>query len=156
MGSGAKRKAIMEEQFVIEAQNVKKFTRGLQKPIVLLDDDDAQIRLVETCYKMSKRENQLICFSQPDEFLKYMNGVLDGVNKKPELVLLDINMPQKDGFEILESIRSYNEFSEVPIVIMFTASESLQDKTKSKKLGADGFFSKPTSFQDYISFFQNI
>lgn len=66
--------------------------------------------------------------------------------KKPEIILLDINLPGMNGFEILEYIRSQEKFRHVP-VIMFTSSENEQDIKKSYENGANAYLVKPDNLK---------
>ena len=74
----------------------------------------------------------------------------------PELVLLDINMPRKNGFDVLEIVRNSKELKEVPVIMMFTSSDSEVDKEKARALQANAFMSKPVGVKDYIRFFKSV
>ncbi len=145
----------MSGYFVIDVNNMQPFTRG-DGPIVVVDDDDALILLVKSCYRKSGRTNKLICITESDAFLSYVQDIREKKNEMPEVVLLDINMPKKSGFDILEEIRQIKDFEKVPVIVMFTASDSEADMEKAKKLLANAFFSKPNRIEDYIKFFQQI
>ena len=67
-------------------------------------------------------------------------------NKRPEIILLDINLPGMNGFEILEYIRSQEKFRHIP-VIMFTSSENEQDIKKSYENGANAYLVKPDNLK---------
>lgn len=145
----------MSDAFDIDLKAMKRFTHG-KGPIVIVDDDESQILLVKTCYKMSQRQNELICLLSGDEFLEYTDKVISGDKEMPEVVLLDINMPKKDGFEVLKKIRSIQSFKEIPVIIMFTTSSAERDKKKAIDLKANAFFSKPSRISDYVTFFASI
>jgi CheY-like chemotaxis protein len=142
-------------EFLIDLENVKPYVDG-KGPIVVVDDDEAQILLIETCYKKSKKENDLVCLRSGSEFLLYLEDVSSGKLRVPELVLLDINMPKISGFEVLEKVRSLNQFENVPIIMMLTTSESEKDKLKAQELKANAYFSKPYDAKSYIEFFKRI
>lgn len=73
-----------------------------------------------------------------------------GVDPKwPDLILLDLNMPRKNGFEAMREIRECN-FPSIPIVIL-TVSNNPQDKEQSYQLGAKAFISKPSDIQELIN-----
>lgn len=126
------------------------------RPVVVLDDDIFQISLVKECYSLSGRKNELICFSNSDEFLAYYTELEEGKKTMPELILLDINMPKLNGFDILNYLKKKVVFNDIPIIVMFTASDSEQDKDKARSMKADGYLSKPYSINDYIKFFKNL
>ena len=145
----------MNNNFVIDLGNIKKFTKGTG-PIVVVDDDEAQIVLIQHCYTKSQRKNELICIFGGDDFMHFLFKVDRGEIQMPEVVLVDINMPKKNGFDVLSEVRSIEKFKKVPIIIMFTASDLDSDKEKAQDLQANAFLSKPSSVQDYIKFFQEI
>lgn len=68
---------------------------------------------------------------------------------KPDLVLLDINMPRKNGHEMLKEVRQREEFRGLPIVI-FTSSEAQDDIRRSYELGANCFVTKPVDLDDMV------
>ena len=142
----------MANNFVLDLNHMESFTQG-DGPIVVVDDDPAQIIIFEECYEESGRKNELICVLGGDEFLTLAEEIRHKRKAMPELVLLDVNMPKKNGFEVLKAIRGAEELREMP-VIMFTSSDSEVDQERSRELRADGFMSKPTSVVDYVRFFK--
>ncbi len=145
----------MCDDFFINIENLKKFTSG-DGDIVLVDDDYSQITLVKACYEKSGRKNELICIDSSEDCIKYFSEVLEKKKPIPELLLLDINMPLKSGFDVLSEIKSKKQFQKNPVIIMFSSSENEADIVKSKKLHADAFFSKPINIAEYISFFKKV
>lgn len=65
-------------------------------------------------------------------------------NRAPDIVFLDLNMPHMNGFDFLQKFRSTSSFNNIPVII-YTTSDQLQDQKRAKELGAQGFFSKPSS-----------
>jgi two-component system, response regulator len=68
-------------------------------------------------------------------------------DSSPDLVLLDINMPLMDGFEVLKEIRMHERLSKIPVYVM-TTSRSESDRKLARELGASGFYSKGASSKD--------
>jgi DNA-binding response OmpR family regulator len=66
----------------------------------------------------------------------------------PELVLLDLNLPKRDGFEVLRRIRASKKYGNVPVIIM-TSSDSKADRNEGASLGA-GYFRKPPNYQEFM------
>ena len=81
---------------------------------------------------------------------------LSSDNEIPSVVLLDINMPDYDGFEILQKLRGMDRYDRVPIIVMATTSSSPQDREQSKNLGANAFWTKPNGIKGYIEFFRDL
>lgn len=73
----------------------------------------------------------------------------------PGLVLLDLKMPRKNGFEVLEWLRQKAHFKCIPVVI-FTASDSAKDARRALELGANSFLVKPTSYRDLIEYARGV
>lgn len=145
----------MSELFAITLHSVKSFFEG-DGPIVVVDDDESQLKIVKICYRKSKCSRELICILGGEGLLTLAQKIIKSEVKMPEVVLLDINMPRKNGFDILKEIRTLAEFKELPNVVMFTSSESEKDKDEAKRLKANGFVSKPSDVYEYINFFSAI
>ena len=68
----------------------------------------------------------------------------------PSLVLLDVNLPRADGFEVLSTLRSSTKCRNIPVIIM-TSSAALPDRTTATALRADAYFQKPTSYDAFLN-----
>ena len=66
----------------------------------------------------------------------------------PHILVLDLNLPKLDGFEVLERVRSSSKHNRIPVLIV-TSSDSPSDKAEAAKLGA-GYFRKPTSYEKFL------
>lgn len=140
---------------MIDLNSIQKVVHG-DGPICVVDDDEAQLLIIQKSYEVAGRQNKLLQFKNANLFIEYLEGVAAGTNAMPELVLLDIIMPGVDGFETLKIIRTNETFKKIPKIFMFTSSEREVDISKSLQLGATAFFSKPYKVIDYINFFKNI
>ncbi len=125
--------------------------RLVKNPVILVDDSADDIEIARQVYKLTKLENEFLVMREGDQLLSYLDGINLGVNKMPTLVLIDLNMPGKNGFEVLSQVRTKPEFKEFPKIIMFSHSNLKKDKEKSIALGANGFKSKPIELNDYIN-----
>lgn len=114
--------------------------------ILLVDDDAGDCRLVSESLKDSKRTSSLHVVNSGDEALAYLRKA--GRRARPDIVLLDINMPGKDGFATLREIRAEEELTDLPVV-MLTTSTAERDILESYRLHANCYVSKPTSFEDF-------
>lgn len=108
--------------------------------IYLVEDDDNIRKLV--CYALSKEEYEICGFALPSEFWKAYEKTV------PDLVMLDIMLPEEDGLSILKKLRSTNE--NIPI-IMLTAKDSEFDKVTGLDMGADDYISKPFGMTELVS-----
>ncbi len=143
------------ESFELNFENIQPL-RLNSGPIVVVDDDPAELVIIKKSYEKSKRTNPLICLNSGTELHKLLEKVQKNETPMPALVLLDINMPNKNGFDILEEIRRRPEFVNVPIIIMITSSDLKKDKEQALKLKANGFLTKATHLHEYIKFFREI
>ena len=87
---------------------------------------------------------------------EHLRMVEEGDLPMPARILLDLNMPEMDGFEVLERIRSRPRFMSEPPVIILTHSDDPADRLRSERAGADGYMTKPFQSAEYISFFDEM
>ena len=85
----------------------------------------------------------------PDDGIKAIEYLNEPASKKPCMVLLDLNMPQFDGFEFLQKIKSDSRFRKIPVVVL-TASDDDVDVSKSFELGAAGYIVKPDDYEQFV------
>ena len=114
--------------------------------ILLVDDDAGDCRLVSESLKDSKRTSHLRIVNSGDEALAYLRKA--GREARPDIVLLDINMPGKDGFATLKAIRAEDELTDLPVVMLTTSTDD-GDVLESYRLHANCFVSKPSGFEDF-------
>lgn len=110
--------------------------------IYLVEDDDNIRKLV--CYALSKEGFEVQGYSSPKEFWQGLDL------KLPELVLLDIMLPEEDGLSILNKLKSHAGTEHIP-VIMLTAKGSEFDKVTGLDMGADDYVAKPFGTMELIS-----
>ncbi len=108
--------------------------------IYLVEDDDNIRKLI--CYALTKEGYNAVGFSLPSKFYAEYR------NKKADLILLDIMLPEEDGLTILKKIRADDKF--IP-VIMLTAKDSEFDKVAGLDMGADDYISKPFGMTELVS-----
>ena len=116
------------------------------------DDDVDQLFILEKSFELSTRKNKLFCFDSPVKFLEEYRKS----KHLPSLILLDINMPEISGFDILKEIRYIDHCHPLPWIIMVSSSEDMRDIEFSSELLATGYFAKPADISDYIKFFNNL
>jgi CheY-like chemotaxis protein len=128
--------------------------------ILMADDDDDDYLLTQKALKESKLLNTLYRVKDGEELLEYLR--LEGryvdekaVWKRPGVILLDLNMPKKDGREALKEIKSDPNLRDIPIVV-FTTSKAEEDIYKSYQLGVNSFITKPVTFDGLIKVMQTL
>lgn len=118
--------------------------------ILLVEDNEADIRLTKEGIKEAKIRNHLHIARDGEEALNFLykrGDYQDAVT--PDLILLDLNLPKKDGREVLEDIKSDESLSLIPVVIL-TTSEAEKDIVKSYKLHANCYVSKPIGIDQFV------
>jgi CheY-like chemotaxis protein len=131
------------------------------QPILILmaDDDEDDILLTQKALKKGKLLNDLISVRDGEELLEYLQrrGEYSDASQSPRpgLILLDLNMPKKDGREALKEIKADPELREIPVVV-FTTSKAEEDIYRSYKLGVNSFITKPVTFDSLIEVMQTL
>lgn len=120
--------------------------------ILLVEDSLADQELVRRVMEHSKIRNELRVVEDGVEAMAYLKNE-DGYSDtsrfpKPDLVLLDINMPRMDGKQVLSEIRKDSNLKSVPVIIL-TTSTSEKDVFESYHLGANAYVSKPVDFEGF-------
>jgi CheY-like chemotaxis protein len=127
--------------------------------ILMADDDDDDYLLTQKALKQSKLLNTLVRVKDGEELLDYLNRRGDFTDTaacpRPGVILLDLNMPRKDGREALKEIKSDPELREIPVVV-FTTSKAEEDIYKSYQLGVNSFITKPVTFEGLIKVVQTL
>jgi DNA-binding response OmpR family regulator len=107
----------------------------MAKKILFIDDDLDTLRLVGA---MLQRQGYQIAVASSGE-----QGLVQAANESPDLVLVDVMMPEMDGYEVTRRLRSDPQTADIPI-LMFTAKTQLDDKVTGFESGADDYLTKPT------------
>lgn len=123
-------------------------------PIVLMADDDPDdYHLVRVAFKKSGIRVDLRRARDGEELMDYLLRQKEFAEtndtSRPRLILLDLNMPLKNGWEALSEIKKDPVVSGIPVVI-FSSSNDPQDVTACHQLGADGYISKPATFESLM------
>ena len=123
--------------------------------VILMADDDPDDRLLASdAIKESGLEGELRFVENGEELLDYLlhrgKFSIPGDAPRPALILLDLNMPRKDGREVLREIRAKPELRSIPVVV-FTTSRADIDVGKIYELGANSFISKPFQFDALVN-----
>jgi len=129
--------------------------KNQSKPIlILLADDDADDRLLAAeALEESHLNNELHCVEDGEElmdYLKHRGKYSDPASApRPGVILLDLNMPRKDGREALREIKSDPALRAIPVIVL-TTSRAEEDIYRTYDLGVNSFITKPVSFEGLI------
>lgn len=119
--------------------------------ILLVEDNEADIRLTQEVFSDSKVQNNLLVARNGVEALQCLRrqGKFHQ-SARPDLVLLDLNLPIKDGREVLAEIKSDPDLKSIPVVIL-TTSEAEQDILKTYSLHANCYITKPVDLHQFVT-----
>jgi chemotaxis family two-component system response regulator Rcp1 len=118
--------------------------------ILLVEDNAGDVRLTQEVLKSSKVRNNLIIASNGREALNCLRkqGKYAG-SARPDLILLDLNLPVMDGREVLEQIKADSDLKRIPVVIL-TTSKAEEDILKTYNLHANCYVTKPVDLDQFI------
>jgi CheY-like chemotaxis protein len=121
-------------------------------------DDDADDRLMaQEALEEARLANELHCVEDGEELLDYLyrRGKYTALHRErlPGLILLDLNMPRKDGREALKEIKADPTLRRIPVVVL-TTSEAEEDIVRTYDLGVNSFIVKPVAFDSLVRVMQ--
>ncbi len=131
-------------------------TIGKPIEILLVEDNPGDVRLTEEALKEGKVLNKLHMVEDGIEALAFLNQEGSYADApRPELILLDLNLPKKDGRDVLAEIKGNGDLKRIPVVVL-TTSRSEQDILKSYDLNANCYITKPVDLDQFISVVRSI
>jgi CheY-like chemotaxis protein len=123
-------------------------------PILLADDDEDDRFLTTDALKSSKLVNSIRTVKDGEELMDYLlrRGAYAAPASapRPGIILLDLNMPRKDGREALQEIKAHPALRSIPVIVL-TTSETEEDIVRSYNLGVNSFISKPVTFEGLVA-----
>jgi two-component system response regulator len=124
--------------------------------VLLVEDNPGDVRLTREALKDSKVLNKLHVVEDGEAALAFLRQEGAYANApRPDLILLDLNMPRKDGREVLSIIKADENLKQIPVVIL-TTSDSEEDILKSYNLNANCYVTKPVDFEKFITVVKEI
>ena len=124
--------------------------------ILLVEDNPADVRLTEEALKDAKVSNNLAVVGDGVEAMKFLQHQTPYVDSpRPDLILLDLNLPRKDGREVLAELKNDEELRRIPVVIL-TTSQAEEDILKTYDLHANCYITKPVDLDQFIKVVRSI
>lgn len=115
------------------------------EPVLLVDDDPGDVVLVRRAFEDLKLANPLVNSNNGEEALEYLR---DESNKKPCVILLDLNMPKMNGIEFLKIVKTDDVLKKIPIVVLTTSNDELHID-ENFKLSVAGYVVKPVDYKGF-------
>jgi len=133
--------------------------RSTEKLFILIAEDDADDRfLFKTAFEEKGYQDRIEFVENGIELWKFLEDISVKSPKEktyPSFILLDLNMPKKDGREVLREIKQHAEFRKIPVVV-FTTTNSENEVKRCYELGANTYVVKPVSFDSLLKVVEEI
>ena len=124
--------------------------------ILLVEDSPGDVRLTREAFKDAKMHINLHVAADGEEAMVFLKREGDSGNApRPDLILLDLNLPKKDGREVLEEIKGDPTLKSIPVVIL-TTSASEEDILRSYRLHANCYITKPVDLEGFLKVVKSI
>jgi CheY-like chemotaxis protein len=120
--------------------------------ILLVEDDPLDVKLIQRAFKEIEVTNPIQVTGDGEQALAQMR---DSEALLPQLILLDLNMPRMNGFELLEILKQDHELKKIPVVVL-TSSDEQRDIITSFTLGAAGYMVKPIDYLQLVEVIKTI
>ena len=124
--------------------------------ILLVEDNPGDARLAKEALKEAKVHNNLNVAKDGEEAMEFLHR--RGKHQqapRPDLILLDLNLPRKDGREVLAEIKAHDDIKRIPVVVL-TTSEAEEDVLKAYNLNANCYVTKPVDLDQFIGVVKSI
>ncbi len=124
--------------------------------LLLVEDNPGDVRLTREAFDEAKIINHMNVVSDGAEAISYLRreGPYSGA-PRPDLILLDLNLPKKDGREVLADIKADDDLKRIPVVVL-TSSDAETDIVSTYGLDANSYLTKPADFDQFISVVKSI
>ena len=131
-------------------------SQAMPVDILLVEDNAGDVRLTQEVLKGSKVRNNLLVATNGQEALSCLRkqGKYAGT-VRPDLILLDLNLPVMDGREVLEKIKNDQDLKRIPVVIL-TTSKAEEDILKTYNLHANCYITKPVDLEQFVKVVQTL
>ena len=121
--------------------------------ILMADDDEEDRMMTKEAWEESRLANDLRFVEDGEELMQYLERqgkyADPAASPRPGLILLDLNMPKKDGREALQEIKAAEHLRQIPVVVL-TTSEAEEDILRSYDVGANSYITKPVTFDGLV------
>jgi CheY-like chemotaxis protein len=133
----------------------------LRKPfeILLVEDNPADVEITIEAFRRSHKGNRVSVCRDGEEALEFLfqrgRYARAGSAPRPDLILMDLNLPRKSGAEVIEQLKTTDQFREIPVVVL-TTSDRDEDIQRCYKIGANNYLIKPVQFDECVKLISDI
>jgi CheY-like chemotaxis protein len=131
---------------------------ALSLPILIADDDADDRLLMKMAFSELNIPNPVIFFKDGDEVMGYLTSTCqenNGENALPGLLLLDVNMPRKNGIQVLREVKTHPYWKQICVCMLSTARTNPQ-VIEAQESGADNYIAKPDTYDDLLTVVQSV
>lgn len=124
--------------------------------VLLVEDDPGDVLITKEAFAENKVRNHLSVVNDGVKALQFLRREADYADApRPDLILLDLNLPRMDGHEVLASIKSDADLQRIPVVVL-TTSDAEEDVLRSYDLHANAYVTKPVDFERFLGVVRQI
>jgi two-component system, chemotaxis family, response regulator Rcp1 len=117
--------------------------------LLLVEDSPSDVRLIREALRETAVEVKITVAQDGVDAMDYLHRSEAGLVRRPDLIVLDLNLPRKNGREVLAEIKSSQNLMRIPVLIM-TSSQSDEDISEAYSLNANCYITKPFDLDDYV------
>jgi CheY-like chemotaxis protein len=129
---------------------------GLPIQILLVEDSPGDVRLTQEVLRDARIANDLYVVGDGEQAMAFLRQEGEFARRpRPDLVLLDLNLPRKDGREVLADLNADPELKAIPVIVL-TTSEAEEDILRSYQLAANAYITKPIDLNEFIAVLRSI
>ena len=134
----------------MRAEYIRETALPGQTMIVIVEDNPADVLLLRAALKIHEVNSVLYVARDGEEAIHVLEDVDKTEIPCPDLIVLDLNLPRRSGFEVLERVRASEKCGKKPVVIL-SSSEAAIDRAQAARLGASCYIRKPSTLKDFMS-----
>ena len=124
--------------------------------ILLVEDNAGDVGLIEEVFEEAKIRNKIHVVEDGEEAMLYLHGEGKFLGSpRPDIILLDLNLPKKDGREVLREIKEDSDLKNIPVVVL-TTSNAEKDILRTYDLHANAYITKPLDFNEFMKVVESI
>ncbi len=122
--------------------------------VLLTEDNEADVKITLRAFNSAQIKNNIFVVNDGQECLDFVRhqGAYQDAQKfpRPDIILLDINMPRVDGFGVLQALKTDKDYAAIPIIVL-SASKNQHDVSLSYSCGANSFIQKPVEYAEFLN-----
>lgn len=124
-------------------------------PILMVDDSAVDREIATICHRMSGIPNPLVAFGTPSALLAHLATLGEAAEAAPGMLLIDVRMPEMDGFELIREVRDLTASGAGPAIVMLSSSDDPRDRAEALSMGCAAYLVKPDTITAYVGLFRS-